>query len=241
MVGTLVNAAAVVVGSLLGLLFKKGIPRRISESVQVAVGLAVGVVGISGVLTAMVTVGEDGRFSADGTLLLIISLVLGTVLGEALRLEERLDHAGLRLEKKLGAEGFSKGLIAATMLYCVGAMSIVGALNDALLGDRSVLYIKSALDGISSVVLAASLGAGVLFSFVPLLLYQGAISLGAGAMVNFFTDDVVNSMCMVGFAIVLCIGINLMKLGKIRTTGMLPALLVPILYNLLILLKSLWV
>lgn len=240
MVGTLVNAAAIIAGSLIGLLLKKGIPQRISESIQAALGLAVIIVGISGVLTSMVTVDDDGRFTTDGTLLLIISLVVGTIIGEGLHLEERLTEAGLKLEKRLGSEGFSKGLIAAAMLYCVGAMSIVGSLNDALLGDRTVLYIKSTLDGISSVILTATLGIGVLFSFIPLLLYQGTISLGASALTAFFTDDVINSMCLVGFAIVICIGINLMKIGKIRTIGMLPALLIPILYNLLIMLKNMW-
>ncbi len=235
------NAAAIIAGALVGLLLKKGIPQRISESIQVAVGLAVVVVGISGVMTAMVTVGENGKISADGTMLLIISLVIGTIIGEGLRLEERLTAAGLRLEKKIGGEGFSKGLISASMLYCVGAMSIIGSFNDALLGDRTILYIKSALDGISAVVLTATLGVGVLFSFVPVLVYQGAISLGAGALSAFFTDRVVDSLCLVGFAIVICIGINLMKIGKIRTIGMLPALLIPILYNLLIMLKNMWV
>ncbi|MFA9381480.1 MAG: DUF554 domain-containing protein [Acetanaerobacterium sp.] len=240
MTGTLINAGAIIAGSMVGLLVKKGIPQRISESIQVALGLAVIIVGISGVLTAMVTVGDDGRIATDGIMLLILSLVLGTLLGESIKLEERLTQAGLRLEKKIGADGFAKGLIGASMLYCVGAMSIVGALNDGLLGDRSVLLIKSTLDGISAVVLTATLGVGVLFSFIPVLVYQGTISLGAGALTTFFTDDVVNSMCLVGFALVICIGINLMKIGKIRTVGMLPAMLVPILYNLLIMLKSLW-
>ena len=235
MIGTLINAGAIVVGSLVGLLARKGIPQRISESVQVVVGLAVGIVGISGVLTAMVTVAGDGRFSTDGTMLLIISLVLGTILGEGVRLEERLTNAGLRLEKRIGGEGFSKGLIAASMLYCVGAMAIIGSLNDGLLGDHTVLLIKSALDGISAVVLTATLGVGVLFSFIPVLLYQGAISLGASALSPFFTPVVIDQLCTVGFAIVLCIGINLMKIGKIRMVGMLPSLLVPILYNLILL------
>ncbi len=240
MVGTLINAGAIIVGSMVGLLLKKGIPQRISDSVQVALGLAVVIVGISGVLQAMVTVGTDGRISTEGTMLLILSLVIGTVIGEALKLEERLTEAGLKLEKRMGGEGFSKGLIAATMLYCVGAMAIVGSLNDGLVGDRTVLLIKSALDGISAVVLTATLGIGVLFSFIPVLLYQGAISLGAGALAGFFTAEVINSVCLVGFSLVLCIGINLMKIGKIKTVSMLPALLVPIVYNLLMMLKTLW-
>lgn len=240
MIGTLINAGAIIVGSLIGLLLKKGIPQRISESVQVALGLAVVIVGISGVLQAMVTVGTDGRISTEGTMLLILSLVIGTVIGEALKLEERLTEAGFKLEKRIGGEGFSKGLIAATMLYCVGAMAIVGSLNDGLLGDRTVLLIKSTLDGISAVVLTATLGIGVLFSFIPVLLYQGAISLGASALTGFFTTEVINSVCLVGFALVLCIGINLMKIGKIKTVSMLPALLVPVVYNLLMMLKTLW-
>lgn len=240
MTGTLINVAAVIVGSLAGLLIKKGIPERIVDSLQAAMGLAVCMVGISGVLTNMITVGADGRLSSGGALMLIISLVIGTIVGELTKLDDRINSAGMKLEKRIGAEGFSKGLVFATMLYCVGAMSIVGSINDGLLGDPSVLIIKSTLDGIMSIILTATLGIGVLFSAIPVLLYQGSISLFAGVLKNVFTDSLITQLSIVGFALVICIGINLMKIGKIKTVNMLPSLLVPILYSLLIMLINLW-
>ena len=132
--------------------------------------------------------------------------------------------------------GFAAGFIASTMIYCVGAMAIVGSINDGLLGDSSTLVIKGILDGVTSVVLAASLGYGVLFSAVPILIYQGAITLLAGQLEKVLVGDLLNNICMVGYALVMCIGVNFLYNGdkKIKTVNMLPSLLVPVVYAVIL-------
>ncbi|MBP0963105.1 MAG: DUF554 domain-containing protein, partial [Oscillospiraceae bacterium] len=180
MTGTLVNAAAIIAGTLIGLLVKKGLPDDKEKAIMKIMGLAVMVIGINGVISSMFTVGADGTLSSSGELLMVVSLIIGTIAGEYLNIDEHLNRFGQRIEEKTKAEGFSKGFISATILYCVGAMAIIGSLNDGLTGDSSVLFIKGALDGTMSIMLTASLGIGVAFSAIPVLLYQGAISLLAG-------------------------------------------------------------
>ena len=221
MTGTLVNAAAIAAGGCVGLLLKKGVKGSHQDSINKALGVAVLVLGLNGVISSMFTVNADGTLASSGELLLIISLVLGTLAGEALRIDDRLN--GL----------FAQSFVNGALIYCVGAMAIIGALNDGLRGDASVLYIKSLLDGISSVVLGATLGPGVIFAALPVLVYQGAISLLAGALEPFLAGELLGQICGVGYCLVLCIGINFLGMTKIKTANMLPALLVPVLWSFL--------
>lgn len=231
MLGTFVNAGAIVLGGLIGLIFKKGLNKSMEDTVHKALGISILILGLNGVISAMFTV-KDGRISSSGELLLIVSLVTGAAAGELLKLEDRFEGFGRFVESKMRLSGFSRGFVTATIVYCVGAMAIIGALNDGLRGDSSVLLIKSLLDGISSVILGATLGVGVLFSCIPVFLYQGAISLFAGLISPYLADELLGAVYMVGYAIVMCIGINFWGLTKIRITNLLPALLVPILYFL---------
>lgn len=169
MTGTLVNAGAIVAGGLVGMLLKKGMKPNYEASIHKTLGVAVLILGLNGVIGAMFRVGEGGRISSSGELLLIVSLVVGTFLGELWRIDDRLNGFGTKVEKKIGSAGFGAAFINGALIYCVGAMAIVGALNDGLQGDASVLYVKSLLDGISSIILGATLGAGVCFSAVPVL------------------------------------------------------------------------
>ena len=137
------------------------------------------------------------------------------------------------MERRLHLSGFAQSFVNGALIYCVGAMAIIGALNDGLRGDASVLYIKSLLDGISSVVLGATLGPGVIFAALPVLVYQGAISLLAGALEPFLAGELLGQICGVGYCLVLCIGINFLGMTKIKTANMLPALLVPVLWSFL--------
>lgn len=234
MTGTTVNAVTVLLGGLIGLSIKKGLPDKIEKTVTLMLGLSVGVIGLGGIITSMITVGEGGKLSSSGELLLFLSLVIGSSLGTWWDVDGALDRLGKRIEARVGTEGFSKGFISASLLFCVGAMAIIGSLNDGLRGDSSILLIKSALDGITSIVLGSSLGVGVAFSAVPVFLYQGAISLGAGYIAPYISDPMLNSVCLVGYVIVLCIGINFFEVIKIKTANMLPALLVPIVYQLVV-------
>ena len=158
MTGTLVNAAAIAAGGGVGLLLKKGVKGSHQDSINKALGVAVLVLGLNGVISSMFTVNADGTLASSGELLLIISLVLGTLAGEALRIDDRLNGLSGLVERRLHLSGFAQSFVNGALIYCVGAMAIIGALNDGLRGDASVLYIKSLLDGISSVVLGATLG-----------------------------------------------------------------------------------
>ena len=232
--GTLINAALILLGGVIGLVFKKAVSKEMEYSVHKATGVAVLVIGICGILSSMLTVTE-GKLSSSGELILVVSLTLGTFLGELLKLEERLNKGCKWIESKCKMSNFSAGFITSTMIYCVGAMAIVGSINDGLLGDSSTLITKGILDGVTSVVLAASLGYGVLFSAIPILLYQGGMTLLAGLLDQVLVGELLSNICMVGYALVMCIGINFLYNGdkKIKTVNMLPSLLVPVAYAII--------
>ena len=227
MLGTIVNATAIVACGTLGVLVKKGIPIRLEDALHKAMGLAVVVIGMNGVITNMVRADGDGALASSGELLLVFSLVLGVLAGEGLRLDDRLNGLSKKVEDRLHLSGFAASFVSGTLIYCVGAMAIIGAINDGLRGDHSVLFVKSTLDGISSIVLGATMGPGVIFSAIPVVLYQGAITLLSGLLQNVLTGELLRQLCAVGYVLVACIGINFLKIGKIKTANFLPALLVP--------------
>lgn len=233
--GTLINAVLILLGGTIGLVFKKAVSKEMEYSIHKATGVAVLIIGICGALSAMLKTGADGAISSSGELILVVSLALGTFVGELLKLEERLNKGCKWIESKFKMTNFSTGFITATMIYCIGAMAIVGAINDGLLGDSSTLITKGIIDGITSVVLAASLGYGVLFSAIPILLYQGGMTLLAGLLDGVLAGELLGNICMVGYALVMCIGINFLTNSdkQIKTVNMLPALLVPVGYAVL--------
>ena len=229
--GTLVNAAAVVCGGLIGLLLKKGMKPSLEQAVHKALGVAVVILGLNGVISSMFTVAANGALSSSGELLLIVSLVAGTLVGELLQIDARLMRFSQKIERKVGAEGFAAAFVNGTLLFCVGAMTVVGAINDGLHHDPGVLYVKSMLDCISSIVFGATLGVGVCFAAIPLLLYQGGLTLAAGLVAPYLQGALLGQICMVGYAMVACIGINfLTSAPRIKTANLLPALLVPVLW-----------
>ena len=229
--GTLINCALIIAGGVIGLIFKKAVSEEIEYSIHKATGIAVLVVGLCGILSTMLK-SNNGTITSSGELMLVVSLAVGTFIGELLKLEQRLDKGCKKIETKFKMTGFSAGFISGTMIYCIGAMAIVGAINDRLLGDYSTLVTKGIIDGITSIVLAATLGYGVIFSAIPVLIYQGAITLLAGALENVLVGELLSNICMVGYAIVMCIGINFLTNGdkKVRTVNMLPAIFVPVVY-----------
>lgn len=234
MIGTIVNALAIVAGGIVGLFLKKGMKPNYEQSIHKTLGIAVLILGLNGIISAMFTVGDGGKLSSSGELLLIISLVAGTFLGEVLDIDGKLNRFGKRVESKIGSEGFGAAFINGTLIYCVGAMAIVGAINDGLLGDASVLYVKSMLDGISSIILGATMGVGVCFSAIPVLFYQGGVSLLSGVLAPYLQGLLLDQLCMVGYAMVACIGLNFLSENiKIKTANLLPALLVPPVFMLL--------
>ncbi len=231
MIGSIVNFAAIIIGGLIGLLIKNGIPERVERSIMSMQGLAVIVIGANGMLASMLIVNtETGRVSDNGGLLLLISLVVGAALGEVIDIDKRLNDTAKRIEVKLKADGFAKGFVSATLIFAIGAMAIIGALNDGLTGDSSVLIVKSTLDFVVSIILASSLGIGVLFSAIPVFLYQGAISLSASYLSPLLKGELLDNITMVGYALVITIGLNFLFDTKIKTANLLPALLIPIIY-----------
>lgn len=223
MLGTIVNAAAIVAGSIAGLLFRGGIPDKYNKTIMHAISLAVLVIGIKGAL------------KSDELLIVIFSLALGSLLGELLKIEDHLGSLGKFLEKRFAKNdgGFYQGFITATLLFCVGSMAIVGSLESGLTGDHQTLFAKSALDGITSIILASTFGVGVAFSSFPLFLYQGGITLAAVLVKPFLTPDVVTQMSSVGGVLIMAIGINLMGAARIRIGSMIPAVFLPMVWYML--------
>lgn len=213
--GTLVNAGAVLLGGGLGLLLKKGIPQRVSDAVMKALGLAVLYLGLS------------GAWDMEKPLVTIASLAIGTVVGTALKLDDRVGALAQKLTGRLGKGEWKDGMVTATLLFCVGAMGITGALTDGLTGDHSILFTKAFLDGISACFLASAMGAGVLLSAGALLAYQGLFTL-LGVFFSAFFAQAAGAMGAVGSLLLVPIAFNMMGLGKFRVMEYVPAVFMPL-------------
>ena len=224
MLGTVVNAATVVAGSLVGLVIKKGMRESLADAVMKAMGVGTLFIGLGGVLSVMLVPDGSGALTTDGGLLLLVSLALGTLVGELLRIHDGIESLSGAVERRFHLGGFSKGFVTASLLFCAGAMTIVGSFNDGLYNDHSILYVKSVMDMISAVFLASTLGIGVMFSALFVLVYQGALTLCAGLIQPVMTQPVMDAVGMTGFAIVAVIGCNLMGVSDLKTTNMVPAL-----------------
>lgn len=232
--GTIVNTVAILGGCLIGILIKKGLSEQIEHAIMQVLGLATVVIASAGLITTMISLNPDtGKLSSSGELMLLVSLALGALVGTLLKIEDGLNRWGERVEKRFGASNFARGFISASLLFCVGAMTIMGAFNDGLYGDSKVLLIKSMLDFIASIVLTATLGYGVFCAAISVLVYQGLLTLSAGLLSGVLVGNLLNNICIVGYAIVACIGINFFGQIKIKTANLLLALLVPIVYQLL--------
>ncbi len=224
MIGTLVNVAAIVIGSALGVLLKRGISEKAQKVVLQGIGMCVLVIGIMSAITT------------QNALLLVISVSLGGFLGTLIGIERRLDAWGERTQKRFHREGsvpFAEGLVTATITFCVGAMAILGSVESGLNHNYELLFIKSALDGFFAMLLATTFGFGVALSAVPVFIYQGAITLGAGVLAPLLTDTMMTEVSAVGGVLIVGIGINLLGLKKIHVGDMLPAVLIPPLYFLI--------
>lgn len=233
-IGTLLNTAAVILGSAVGMLLKKGMKQSLQDILMSACGVATLFVGAAGTLAGMLTVGEDGSLSVGGSMLLIASLVLGGLVGQAIDIERRMDTLGEKLKKLFRAQGdsrFVEGFVSASLVICVGAMAIVGSVQDGLSGDFMTLAVKSVLDFVIVLVLAASYGPGVMCSAIPIFLYQGAITLLAHFIGSFIGDALIADLSFVGSALIFCVGVNLAFGKKFKVGNLLPALIGPVVYS----------
>ena len=218
--GVLVNVLTVLIGSTVGLLLKKQIPEKLTTAVMTAIGLCTVAIGVTGVI------------KGQNQLVMIISLVLGTIIGTLIDIDGKLTKIGDKLQKKKGENEkstFSQGFVTASLLFCVGAMTIVGAMNAGISGDNQMLYTKSVLDLISSTMLGASLGIGVLFSSVFVLAFQGGLVALSMALGSFLNDFAVAELICAGSVMIIALGLNLIGITKIKVANLLPGLvLVPI-------------
>jgi uncharacterized membrane protein YqgA involved in biofilm formation len=215
MTGTVINAAAIIGAGFAGLLLSRGIAENVSKSILDGLGLLIFIIGVK------------YAFQADNLAVIGLSLAAGAVIGEWRQWEYKLELLGNKLQTwfSSGESDFAKGFVSASLLFCIGAMGVVGALEDGLTGNYEILLIKSMLDGIFSIIFAASMGVGVLFSSIPVLLYQGAISLGAGVLKPLLTDPVVNNITALGGVLIAGLGLNLLGLTHIRVANLLPGLI----------------
>lgn len=218
MAGVLVNTLTVLLGSTVGLLLKKGIPEKISKAVMTAIGLCTVYIGI------------DGALDGSNTIVLIISMVLGTAVGSLLDIDRGINAVGRLIEKKMkkkdGEASVSEGFMTASLLFCVGAMTIVGSLNAGLSGDNELLFTKSILDLISSCLLASTLGIGVMFAAAFVLVFQGGLVLLAQLLSGVLTDEaMIAEITCAGSVIIIGLGLNLIGITKIKVANMLPAIL----------------
>lgn len=220
MLGPLVNAAAIIVCALLGRFVIRNVPERVSFIIIKAIAVCLIYIGISGAM-------QNNRM-----LLLIGSMIVGSILGELIDIDKGMNKLGKWAENKLGAGdgNFSKGFVTATILFCTGSMAIVGSLESGLVGNHEILYAKSILDGVISVVFASQMGIGVLFSFIPVLVYQGGIALGASFVKGWLTAEIITEMSAVGSLLIAVIGFNFLGEREIKVANMIPAIFLPWLF-----------
>ncbi|GHU82493.1 membrane protein [Clostridia bacterium] len=223
MPGVLINTGTILLGGFVGLLLGKGIPERLRETVMQGVSLCVVLIGIKGALQTQDVLG------------VIMCLVIGALLGEWINVERRLEALGARAQRLLSrgqaADGaFVQGFMTASLLFCVGAMAVVGSLESGLSGNHATLVAKALMDGVSSVFLAAAMGPGVLLSALAILVYQGVIALGAGLIAPLLTAPLVTEMSAVGGLLIVAVGVNMLGAAKVRVGNLLPAIFLPLLY-----------
>lgn len=222
MYGTIINSFAIIVGSIVGVLFQHKFPKKIQLIVFQGLGLSTILIGLQMAL------------KVENVLTLIFSLLIGGIIGESLNLDLQMEKFGDWLKSKVKSKDtqFTDGFVAASVLFCVGAMAILGSLDEGIRGDRTVLLTKSILDGFAAIALSASMGIGVAFSAIPIFLYQGAITLLSSYTQNFFTPLMIHQLTAVGGLLIVGISFNLLEIKEIKVTNLLPSLILIVLFSL---------
>lgn len=226
MLGTIVNCIAITLGCIAGLIIKGKIPKKVSNTIMNGLGLCVIYIGISGALE-----GKD-------TIQMIICIAVGSLVGEIIDIDNALiklgDYFESKVKKNNDKVSISEGFVTASLLFCVGAMALVGSLESGLQGDHTTLFAKSILDGVSSIIFASTLGIGVLLSVGTVFIYQGAITLSAGLLSGVLSAAVITNMSAVGSLLIIGLGLNMLGITKIKVANLLPAVFIPIIFGFFI-------
>lgn len=222
--GVIINTLAIFAGSIIGLFVNKGIPVHIEKALMKALALSAIYIGVTGLSTG------------ENTIYIILSMVIGVTIGELIDLDKRITQMGNKLESRFpgknGSASVSKGFVLSSLIMAVGAMSIVGPLESGLTGTHTILLTKSVMDGLTSIILASSMGIGVFFSGILVFIYQGAITLFASGLDSILTDPMINDINAIGSLIILALGFNLLEATKIKVMNFVPAIFIPLLFFL---------
>ncbi len=227
-IGTVINVAGIVGGGLVGLLFKNFFTERIQDTLMKATALSVMFMGIAGTVQKILYI-EDGVLSTRGTLVLLGSMALGALIGELLNLEHQLERFGIWLREKTGNaddSSFLNGFLTASFTVCIGAMAIVGALEEGMTGEHTVLLTKAMIDFLTILILSTSLGKGCIFAAIPVFIFQESVTFLAKLLAPVMTDLALDYISMTGSILIFCVGVNLMRQGTFKVANMLPAILV---------------
>lgn len=230
--GTIINMLAILAGGLIGRLVGKAIPKRVQDMLYMVCGIATLFIGIGGCLQHMLTV-ENGVLNTQGTMMMLISLTIGALIGEWINLEKRLEQFGEWLKRKTGNSGdatFIDGFVTASLTVCIGAMAIVGAIQDGMEGDISVLAAKSVLDLVIVCVMAASMGKGCIFSLIPVGILQGSVTALSVVLKPVMTESALSNLSYVGSVLIFCVGVNLVWGKKVKVANLLPAVVIAVVW-----------
>ena len=228
--GTIINTGAIVAGGLAGILFGRFLKENVQDTLSKCCGVSTLMIGIAGALEKMLTL-ENGAISGGGSMLLVLCLTVGGVIGELLNLEEAFECFGRWLKEKTGNakdKGVVNAFVTASLTVCIGAMAIVGSIQDGLTGDYSILATKAVLDFIIIMVMSCSLGPGAAFSAIPVAILQGSVTALAGLVRPVMTEAALNNLSLVGSVLIFCVGINLLWGKKIRVANLLPAIVLAV-------------
>ena len=228
--GTIINTVGIIIGGIFGFFFRKVLSERIQDTLRKAVGIAVLFIGISGALEGILVI-KEGVIATQHVLLVVVCMELGGLLGEIINIEGGFERFGNWLQKKSGSTGdnkFVEGFVMTSFTVCIGAMAIVGAIEDGLTGDYTILLTKTLLDIVTVTIMTASLGKGCIFSAIPVFILQGGVTLLATLLVPVFTAEALTNLSVVGNVLIFCVGVNLVWGNKVRVANLLPAIVLAV-------------
>lgn len=234
-IGTIVNCLTILAGGIVGILLKKGMPERFRKIIFDAAATAVFLIGVAGVMSEGLRAAEDGSLSSQYLLIMLLSLVIGAVIGEWINIDRGFEKISELIKKRFskGESNMGEGFAATTILFCAGAMSIIGAIQDGVMGDPSLLFTKAVLDAVSAVIFGSVYGVSVMLSAGSVLVYQGGLTLLAGLSAPYLGDAVVGQMSLVGSAVLMLIAFNMWDIRQFKVANLIPAAFMPLVFSLL--------